>query len=213
MVVDDHPAIRTGVRTLLNLAEGVEVVGDARTSEEGIALSAELEPDVVIMDLRLPTLGGIETTRAITTANPKIRVLVLTMLDDDASIFAAIRAGARGYLLKESEQEDFVRAVYAVAHGDFITSPAIASRVITFFASGGGAGQPSFPGLSEREREVLDLIAAGHNNQGIAHKLFLSPKTVRNYVSSIFAKLQVADRAGAIVKARQAGLGGARPDR
>lgn len=207
LIVDDHPAIRAGVRSLLDLADSIEVVGEASTGDEAVTLTAGLEPDVVIMDLRLPETGGVDATRRVIRQRPSVAVLVLTMVEDDGSIFAAIRAGAQGYLRKESDQEELVRAVQAVAHGEFITSPGIAAPVAAFFSGDAPEHRASFPGLTEREHEVLHLIASGCNNQTIAGRLFLSPKTIRNHISSIFAKLQVADRAEAIVKAREAGLG------
>ena len=211
LIVDDHPAVRVGVRGLLDLVEGIEVVGEAATSDEAVELTHTLEPTVVIMDLRLPGIGGIEATRRVIREQPDVAVLVLTMVEDDGSILAAIRAGARGYLRKEAGRDELARAVTAVAHGEFITSPGIAARVAAFFGSARPEHRTTFSGLSEREHEVLDLIAAGSNNQAIAQQLFLSPKTVRNHISSIFAKLQVADRAEAIVKAREAGLGSQGP--
>lgn len=207
VIVDDHPAIRSGVRSLLASAKDIEVVGEAATSDEALQATADLDPEVVVMDLRMPGVGGIETTRQLVRLKPNIAVLILTMVEDDASIFAAIRAGARGYLRKESGRDELVRALIAVAHGEFITSPGIAARVLAFFSRASSEQPTAFPALTEREWEVLDLIASGCNNQTIAQRLYLSPKTVRNYISAIFAKLHVADRAEAIVKARDAGLG------
>ena len=198
------------------MADGIEVVAEAGTSDDVIQAAAEHQPDVVMMDLRMPGAAGmeatgaagIEATRTIVQASPHIAVLVLTMADDSDTVFAAIRAGARGYLLKESGQAELARAVHAVASGEFITSPGVARRVLTFFAGVSSERPPApFPELTEREREILDLIAQGKNNPSIATQLFLSPKTVRNHISNIFAKLQVADRAEAIVRAREAGLG------
>jgi DNA-binding NarL/FixJ family response regulator len=166
-----------------------------------------LQPDVVVMDLHMPGGNGIEATRTITRTSPRIGVLVLTMFRDDDSVFAAMRAGARGYLLKESGAQEIARAVSAVAAGEAIYGPEIARRVLTFFLSMPDPKQTAFPELTDREREVLELIAQGRNNQQIAGALFLSPKTVRNHVSNIFMKLHVADRAQAIVLAREAGLG------
>lgn len=208
IVADDHPAFRMGVRALLELADDIDVVADVGNSEEAIAAAAELQPDVVMMDLRMPQVGGVQATRVIVRDSPRIAVLILTMVEDSESIFAAFRAGARGYLLKESGVTELHRAVYAVASGGFITSPAVAKRVTEFFTTSNPDSKiEAFPTLSQREREILDLIAQGKNNAAITQQLVLSPKTVRNHISNIFAKLHVADRADAIVRAREAGLG------
>jgi DNA-binding NarL/FixJ family response regulator len=206
LVADDHPVFRFGLKALLANAPEMEVVGEARDGEEALALAASLQPDVIIMDLNMPGVHGLEATRRILQIAPHIGILVITMFDDD-SIFAAMRAGARGYLLKGAEPEETLRAIRAVASGEAIFSPSIARRVIDFFAR----RQPNtpaliFPELTEREREVLALIGRGLNNGAIAERLSLSPKTVRNHVSNIFSKLQVADRAEAIIRARDAGL-------
>lgn len=209
LVADDHPSIRAGVRALLGMADDIEVVAAVGTSEEAIRAAEELQPSVVLLDLRMPVLGGVEATREIVHRNPEIAVLILTMVQDDDSIFAALQAGARGYLLKESDAAELHRAVHAVANGEFITSPAIARRLSGYFlASDTGRARDAFPVLSSRELEVLDLIARGENNAAIARTLFLSPKTVRNYVSSILTKADFTDRSDAIVRARAAGLGG-----
>ena len=207
LIADDHPMFRFGLRTRLSAEPDLEVVGEAGGGEQAITLTAELAPDVVLMDLNLPGLNGIEATRAIREAHPQVAVLVVTMFDDN-SVFAAMRAGARGYLLKGSEADETVRAVRAVAHGEAIFSPAVAQRLMGYFATPRLPGRASsFPELTERERTVLTLLAQGYTNPAIAEQLVLSVKTVRNYVSSIFSKLQVADRAQAIVRARDAGLG------
>lgn len=206
LITDDHPVLRQGLRGLLE-ALGVEVVGEAESGPQAVQLAAELQPDVVVMDLHMPGGNGIEATRTITRTSPRIGVLVLTMFRDDDSVFAAMRAGARGYLLKESGAEEIARAVRAVAAGEAIYGPEIARRVLTYFADMPDPKQTAFPELTEREREVLQLIAQGRSNGEIAQTLFLSPKTVRNHVSNIFMKLHVADRAQAIVLAREAGLG------
>jgi DNA-binding NarL/FixJ family response regulator len=205
LLADDHPVFRDGLRALLAAAPDVEVVAEAATGVEAVASTLELQPDVIVMDLHMPTLNGIEATRQIVTTSPHIAVLVLTMLEDDESVFAAMRAGARGYLLKGSGQDEILRGIRAVASGDAIFGPAIAERVLDYFS----APRPPepFPELTTRERELLELIAQGQNNQEIARRFVLSPKTVRNHVSNIFTKLQVADRAQAIVRAREAGLG------
>jgi DNA-binding NarL/FixJ family response regulator len=207
LIADDHPVLRDGLRLLLGAEPGIEVVGEAGNGGEAIVAAAELQPDVVVMDLHMPDVTGIEATRRIVDTSPHIGVLVLTMFDDDESVFAAMRAGARGYLLKGVPQADIVRAVEAVGRGSAVFSPSIARRIIDYFSAQPAAGAAVFPELTEREREILDLIAAGESNPVIARRLFLSPKTVRNHVSNIFNKLQVADRAQAIVRARRAGLG------
>jgi DNA-binding NarL/FixJ family response regulator len=204
LIAEDHPVFRQGLRALLETTADIEVVGEAASGDGAVDQALELKPDVVLMDLRMPKLNGIEATRRIVDAEPQIGVLVLTMFEDDDSVFAAMRAGARGYLLKGSEQDEVLRAIRAVASGEAIFGPAIATRLIAYFSS---TRAKAFPELTEREREVLELIAKGHNNQAIANELVLSLKTVRNHVSNVFNKLQVTDRAQAIVKAREAGLG------
>jgi DNA-binding NarL/FixJ family response regulator len=206
LVVDDHPLFRFGLCAALAQRDDIEVVGEAAGGQAAIAAAAATTPDVVVMDLHLPDLGGVEATRAITTAQPQIGVLVLTMFDDSESVFNAMRAGARGYLLKGAEPDELVRAVQAVARGEAIFGQSIAAQVLRYF-NGLNASTVSFPELTAREREVLELIAAGRNNTQIAQVLNLSGKTVRNHVSIIFGKLRVADRAQAIVRAREAGLG------
>jgi DNA-binding NarL/FixJ family response regulator len=207
-VVEDHPLFRKGVITLLGSTDGIQVIGEAATGLDAIALAAELQPDVLLMDLQMPVLGGIEATRAITRENPNVRVLILTLFDDEESVFMALRAGARGYILKDADEDDLVRAIRAIGRGEAIFSPHIAERVLSFFA----AARPAvcsdvFPTLTDREREILHYIAQGSRNTEIARELSLSTKTVSNYVSNIFGKLQVADRAQAIIRAREAGLG------
>ena len=206
LVVEDHPLFRKGVVALLAAEPDLEVAGTAGSGEEAVVLAADLRPDVVLMDLQLPGMSGIEATRAIVAAEPGIRVLVLSLFEDDDSVFLALRAGARGYVLKDADEDELTGAIRAVARGEAIFSRAIAGRVLAFFAAPRPAPK-AFPELTDREREILALIAAGHPNPSIARQLFLSPKTVANYVSSIFAKLQVADRAEAMVRAREAGLG------
>ncbi|MEV5721663.1 response regulator transcription factor [Amycolatopsis mediterranei] len=206
LVVDDHPLFRIGVSTLLAAEPGIEVVGEAAGGADAVASAAALRPDVVVMDLHLPDLSGIQATRHIVAANPGTGVLMLTMADESESVFAAMRAGARGYLLKDAEPDEIIRAVRAVARREAIFGPDIANRVLAFFNQP-PASEPVFPELTGREREVLALIAAGHSNSLIASTLCLSPKTVRNHISNVFAKLHVADRAEAIVRARDAGLG------
>lgn len=208
VIADDYPSIRAGVRALLETADDIEVVTEVGTTEDAVQAAMELQPDVVMMDLQMPAVGGVKATRTIVHQSPHIAVLVLTMVDDSGSIFAALRAGARGYLLKESGAAELHRAVHAVASGEFITSPAVAQLVSRFF-TGAHAGRTSeaFPALTQREGQILDLIAQGKSNAVIARELFLSPKTVRNHISNIFAKIHFTDRAEAIVRAREAGFG------
>jgi DNA-binding NarL/FixJ family response regulator len=207
VVADDHPLFRDGLRTLTSLEAELELVGEAANGADAVHLALELGPDVVVMDLHMPDLNGIEATRRIVEARPDVGVLVLTMFEDDDSVFAAMRAGARGYLLKGARHEDVVRAIQSVARGDAIFGPSIAARVIDFFSRPASEPPQPFPELTAREREILELIAQGRSNADIAGHFVLSPKTVRNNVSSIFTKLRVADRAQAIVRAREAGLG------
>jgi DNA-binding NarL/FixJ family response regulator len=208
LIADDHPLFRHGIQALLNATSDIEVVGEAKTGEEVIALAATLQPDVILMDIQMPGVNGIEATRRILQTSPHIRILMVTMFEDDASVFTAMRAGARGYALKDTEKAEMLRAIRAVGGGEAIFSPAIATRLLEFFAAPRPVLPPQvFPELTEREREILNLIALGHSNNEIASRLVLSPHTVRNYVSNVFSKLQVADRAHAIVRAREAGMG------
>jgi DNA-binding NarL/FixJ family response regulator len=211
LIADDHVFYREGVRAFLSNSPEINVVGEAGNGDETFAKTVELQPDVILMDLKMPGMNGIESTRHIHETYPKIGVLVLTMFDDDDSVFAAMRAGARGYLLKDADKDEVVRAIVAVERGEAIFSPAIAQRMIQYFSAPSASSKKSqsdeFSELTERELEILDLIAQGHNNRVISNKLSLSIKTVQNYVSSILTKLQVADRSQAIVRAREAGLG------
>lgn len=209
VLVDDHPVYREGLRVLLGSIAGLEVVATASDGKEAISAVDEHLPQVVVMDVQMPVMDGIAATREIVAAHPQIGVVVLTMSEDDETVFEAMRAGARGYLLKGAGQDDISRAIRAVAGGDAIFGPAIAARVAEFFTRGGAAAAPSyaFPQLTAREREILELIASGRSNPQIAEQLYLSPKTVRNNVSNIFVKLQVAGRAEAVIAAREAGLG------
>lgn len=208
LIADDHQFFRDGVRALLEAQPEMECVGEATTGDEAVRRAMELQPDVILMDVQMPGMSGVEATRQIVSSSPQIRVLVVTMFEDDALVFAAMRVGARGYLLKGARHEDMVRAIRAVGNGDAIFSPAIAAKLVEYFA----ALQPTrptqvFPELSSREREILALLARGHKNAEIAERLVISPKSVRNYVSNIISKLQVADRAQAILRARDAGFG------
>lgn len=208
LIADDHTLFRGGLKALLASLPDAEIVGEAADGEEAIALAAQLQPDVVLMDIQMPGVNGIEATRRILETSPHVGVLMLTMFEDDDSVFAAMRAGARGYILKGAGQADLTRAIQAVASGEALFAPGVAQRLLTYLGTPRSRSQERiFPELTEREREVLNLIAAGNNNATIASKLVLSPKTVRNHISNIFSKLQVADRAEAIIRAREAGMG------
>lgn len=210
VVVDDHPVFRMGLHALLDTLPGITVVGEAATAADAVAITRAETPDVVLMDLHLDGgSSGVEATRDIVRDHPDIGVLVVTMLDDDDSVFASMRAGARGYLLKGAAPNEVERAIRAVANGEVLLGQAIAAQAVSFLAGARTAGPTPFPDLTDREREVLDLVARGLDNAAIARRLALSPKTVRNHLSNILTKLQVADRAQAIVRAREAGLGGA----
>ena len=206
VVADDHPLYREGLVRAIDSVDVMEVVGQASGGAEAAELAARLAPDVVVMDLHMPEVSGIEATRRIAEDSPGVAVLVLTMLEDDDSVFAALRAGARGYVVKGAERADIVRAIEAVAGGEIIFGPAVAERALAAFTASEPRRGP-FPHLTEREHEVLDLVARGLTNQAIATRLVLSDKTVRNHVSNIFMKLGVGTRASAIVRAREAGLG------
>ena len=210
LIADDHPLFRDGLRMLLATTEDLDVVAEARSGEEAIAMATDesCSPDVVVMDLKMPGCNGIEATRRILAVAPDVHVLIVTMFEDDASVFASMRAGARGYVLKDAAQEDVLRAIRSVARGDAIFSPAIATRVLDSFAAVQHAvPRELFPMLTEREREILAALARGSSNSDIADEMDLTPKTVRNYVSAILSKLQVVDRTQAVLKAREAGLG------
>jgi DNA-binding NarL/FixJ family response regulator len=207
LIVDDHTLFREGLRALLNSIPDTEVVAEAATGLEAITQALAHQPDVILMDIQMPELNGIEATRRIVQTHPHSGVIVVTMVEDDDSVFAAMRAGARGYVLKGADQEEMVRAIRAVARGEALFGPAVAGRLMAFFSAGRPAQAEYFPDLTGREREILELIARGSNNSEIARKLFLSPKTVRNNVSNILSKLLVADRAQLIILAREKGLG------
>ncbi len=210
LIVDDHPLFRDGLRALLESVADMQVIGETSTGDDAIAQAQALQPDVILMDIKMPGLNGIEATRRILQTSPHIRILILTMFEDDESVFASVRAGARGYLLKGAVQEETLRAIRAVASGEAIFGPAIAERLIYYF----GSARPNaksgpaqfFPELTDREYEILTLIAQRKSNADIAARLVLSPKTVRNHVSNILSKLQVADRTEAMHAAWIAGL-------
>ncbi len=206
LIVDDHPVFRDGLASLLDPLPGIEVVGRAADGAEAVALAAEHRPDVVVMDVQMPGMNGLDATRAITTARPETGVLVLTMGEDDGTVLAALRAGARGYLRKGAEQDEIVRALTTVHGGGVVFGASLAARIAEVLAPASRPERP-FPQLTERETEILDLIATGRNNAQIAQTLYLSPKTIRNNITSILAKLQATDRAEVIIRARDAGLG------
>lgn len=208
LLVEDHPMFRDGLARMLESVEEFEVVGEAGTGEEAVQLAQHLKPNIILMDLNLPKISGIEATKQIIQEQPDIGILVLTMYDDDSSVFAAMRAGARGYLLKEANRNEIIRAIQAVGDGEAIFSPSIARRMMYYFEAKSKQVQADvFPQLTEREREVLDHIARGKNNAEIAGVLSLNQKTIRNHVSNILSKLHASDRAHAIIMAREAGLG------
>lgn len=207
VLADDHPVVRGGLTALIGTLPGLEVVGEAADGEAAVRETRLLEPDVVLMDVRMPVLDGVEATRRIRASVPGTAVLMLTMYDDDATVFTAMRAGARGYLLKGAEQDEILAAIHAVVAGQTIFGPGVAARVLSLFDAPPAPGPGAFPELTERERQVLDLLASGRRTSAIAEQLFLSPKTVSNHLTTIFAKLQVGDRAAAIVRAREGGLG------
>jgi len=208
LIADDHPVFRFGIHALLEATHDMTVVGEATSGDEVIALAGELHPDIILMDVRMPGINGIDATRRILHTRPQVRVLVVTMFEDDSSVFAAMRAGARGYILKEATNEEIVQAIRTVGNGGAIFSPAIATRLIAFFAQPHfSIPKTIFPELTDREREILDLLARGKSTTELGNRLGLSSKTISNYISNILTKLQVTDRAEAIVRARDAGLG------
>ena len=208
VLADDHPVVRAGLAALLNSLPDIEVVAVAANGRDAVREVVLHRPDVAILDLQMPEVDGFAATREIARSAPEVAVLVLTMFDDEDSVFAAMRAGARGYVVKGAEQDEIARAVHAVAAGEAIFSPGVAQRVLRFFAAPPAAAADPFPELTVREREILTLLAGNLGNSAIAARLELSPKTVANHLSSIFTKLCVADRAGAILRAREAGLDG-----
>jgi DNA-binding NarL/FixJ family response regulator len=212
VLADDHPVVRRGLHALIDTLDGLEVVGEAADGEDAVREVQLLQPDVVLMDVRMPGLDGVEATRRVRAVSPKTAVLVLTMYDEDTTVLAAMRAGASGYLLKGADQDEIVAAIRSVVAGQTIFGPGMAAHLLEVFSTATPAGDPTpFPQLTERERAILDLLAGGSRTAVIAERLFLSPKTVSNHLTSIFAKLEVADRAEAIVRAREGGLGGRTP--
>lgn len=208
LIAEDSEPFRQGLRNLLQSVDDVEAIGESATGDETVKLANQLQPDVILMDIQMPRVNGVEATRQIIHASPHIGILMLTMFEDDDSVFAALRAGARGYLLKGALKAEILRAIRGVASGEAIFGPAIAKRLMQYFAAPRpDASSQLFPELTEREREILNLIAQHYTNVEIAERLSLAPKTVRNHVSNIFSKLQVADRAQAIMRAREGGLG------
>lgn len=207
LIADDHPLFRKGIRALLESNPDIEVIGEATSGREAVEMATALQPDLVLMDLQMPEGGGLMATREISKSSPNIRILVVTLFEDDESVFTALRAGARGYILKDADEDEMMRAVRAVGDGEAIFSPTIATRLMDYFtASRAVVPREVFPELTDREREILTLIARGQTNAAIAEQLTISLKTVRNHVSNIYAKLQVADRAQAVIRAREAGL-------
>jgi len=210
VIADDHPVFVSGLEVTFADADDIEIIGTVIDGESAVRAATDLAPDVLLMDVRMPGMNGIDATRAIVGGGSTVAIVVLTMFDDDESVYSAMSAGARGYLVKGASQERIIEAVRAVAEGDIVFGKAVAERVLAAFANPrrGRRADGPFPELTDREVDVLELRAAGKRNPAIARELFLSDKTIRNHVSSIFAKLQVADRSEAIVRARRAGLGG-----
>ena len=206
LIADDHPVFRDGLASLLEPLPEIDVVARASDGAQAVALAAEHKPDVVVMDVQMPELNGIEATRRVVADPPGTGVLVLTMGEDDGTVLSALRAGARGYLRKGAEQDEIVRAITTVHAGGVVFGASLAARIAEVLSPAARPERP-FPELTERETEILDRIAAGRNNAQIAQELFLSPKTIRNNVTSILAKLQATDRAEVIIRARDAGLG------
>ncbi len=206
LIADDHPIFRDGMHSLLDSVPDTEVVGEAISGEDAIQQATSLQPDVILMDIKMPDSNGISATRKILAENPHIAILMVTMLEDDESVFAAMRAGAKGYILKGANQAEMLLAIRAVANNEVIFGPNIAKRLLRFFSIFKPTVHHVFPELSDRETELLALMAQGKSNQEIAEQLRLTLKTVRNHASNIFNKLQVADRAQAVLRAREAGL-------
>ena len=207
LIADDHPLFRKGMRALLESMPDIELIGEAKSGNEAIEMATAQQPDVVLMDLQMPDGSGLAATRELSKSSPSVRILVVTLFEDDESIFTALRAGARGYILKDADEEEIMRAIRAVGEGEAIFSPSIATRLMDYFATARTTiPQEVFPELTDREREILTLIARGESNAAIAEQLTISLKTVRNHVSNIYNKLQVVDRAQAAIRAIEAGL-------
>ncbi len=210
LIADDHALFREGLQAILKSVPDIEIVGEAGTGREALTLASDLNPDVILMDIQMPDLNGVAATRHILQTQPNTGIIIVTMLEDDASLFSAMRAGARGYVLKGADKTEMLRSIRAVAGGEALFGPAIAARLLNFFQE---TRPPirnkliTFPDLTDREREVLAYIARGDTNSEIAENLIISLKTVRNHITNIFSKLQVANRAQAAIKAREAGLG------
>lgn len=207
VIADDHTLFRDGLRALFASIPELEVVGEAADGREAIAEVKRTQPDVVLMDIQMPDINGIEATRALLNESPDLAVIVVTMLETHDTVFAALRAGARGYVLKEADQDEMLDTIQAVAAGEAFFGPAIAQRLMAYFSGIKPDSSSAFPELTQREAEVLEWIAQGRDNGQIARSLNISRKTVRNHVSNILSKLQVADRAEAIIRARRAGMG------
>jgi DNA-binding NarL/FixJ family response regulator len=212
LIVDDHALFRDGVSAILKGAADIEVAGEAASGQEALEKAASLSPDVILMDIQMPDMTGVEATRRILQAFPDVGIIMITMLEDDDSLFAAMRAGARGYVLKGADKAEMLKSVRAVAQGEAVFGPAIANRLSGLFEQAGSSSQEQessklFPELTDREREILEIIALGRNNQEIASQLHITMKTVSNHISNIYNKLQVTDRAQAIILARDAGMG------
>lgn len=213
LVADDHALFREGLQALFSTMPGIEIVGETATGQETVTMADSVQPDIILMDINMPGINGLEATRRILLANPTVGIIMVTMLEDDASLFSAMRAGARGYVLKGAHHHELLETIRAVANGQAIFGAPIATRIRSFFQNieadfNASLPEDAFPELTPRELDVLELIAQGANNSRIAEELVVSDKTVRNHITSIFSKLQVADRAQAIIKARDAGLGG-----
>ncbi|GGJ39120.1 response regulator [Deinococcus roseus] len=205
LIADDHKLFREGVKALLSVLPGIEVIGEAHTGKQVVDLALQLQPDVVLMDIQMPEMSGLEATRTLMKHSPNLGILVVSMFDDDDNVFEAMKAGARGYLLKGADHEELIRAIHAVGRGEALFAPGIARKLMGFFQR--PRSLPDlFPELTEREREILLLISRGHSNPEIARKIEVADKTVRNHITSIFSKLQVSTRTEAILRAREAGL-------
>jgi len=206
LIADDHPVVRRGMAALLSSLDGVQVVGEVDNGEDAVREAQLCRPDVVVMDVQMPGVDGIKATRRLARAVPEVAVLVLTMFEDDETVFAAVQAGARGYLLKGADQADILAALQSVVAGQLVVGPEVAQRLVERLGAGSVPAQP-FPELTTREREILHLIAQGRNNTAIAEQLGVAVKTIGNHISAVFAKLHVASRSEAIVRAREGGLG------